>query len=117
MGLHAYELQRKLQAEGSDVAVTPVAPGLVSTEIFSNQRGDPKAYRHAPRVLQEKAVTPSMGAITTVHAVMAVPAVPVERWCVPYWTPPCYGCLPKGAIWEIEKFLELNQRCTWGVYV
>ena len=45
----------RLQAEGSDVVVTPIAPGLVSTEIFSTQRGDPAAYRHAPPVLQQQA--------------------------------------------------------------
>ena len=115
--LHAYELQRRLRAKGSGVTVTPVAPGLVSTEIFNPKRGDADAYRHAPPVLQQHAVPPSLGAMTTVHAVLAEPPVPPMRWCVPYWTPPTYACLALSTIWEVEKSLELNQRRTWGVHV
>ena len=115
--LHAYELQRRLLAEGSDVTVTPAAPGLVSTDIFSAVRGEPDAYKHAPPALQQAAVPPSMGAMTLLHAALAEPAVPPMSWCVPYWTPPTYGCLGLDAIWEVEKSLELTQRRTWGVHV
>jgi len=115
--LHAYELQRRLRAAGSDVIVTPLTPGLVATEIFSTRRGEEDAYRHAPPALQQSAVAPSLGAATALHAATAVPAVPAMRWCIPYWTPPpeAYCCLNRETVWELEKKLELNQQRTFGV--
>lgn len=103
--LHAYELQRRLGSRGSGVAVVPLAPGLVATGI--ERRSVPRAG----------AVTPAVGAASTIHAALLEPAPETGRWCIPYWMPPlsCLRLLPRSALLKLQIKLEVNQKLTWGM--
>ncbi len=102
--LHAYELQRRLIAERSNVIVIPLTPGCVATEIFNSERGAPSAMRFLPM-----AVSADRGADTALHAAALNPPPPQGTWCLPYLSPTRVGWLR-----FIPILCEmLLQRLTW----
>ncbi len=102
--LHAYELQRRLIAQGSNAIVIPLTPGCVATEIYNEVRGAPSAMRFLPM-----AVPASRGADTAIHAAALTPPPPLGTWCLPYFAPTRVGWLR-----FIPVLCELLlQRFTW----
>jgi NAD(P)-dependent dehydrogenase (short-subunit alcohol dehydrogenase family) len=101
--IHAYELQRRLRSEGSDIVVTPVTPGFVSTELFSSARNAAKAPPFLPLT-----VSCERGAETSLHAALAAPAPP-GTWCLPYFAPVRVGWLR-----FLPVVAEGLQKLSWG---
>jgi NAD(P)-dependent dehydrogenase (short-subunit alcohol dehydrogenase family) len=99
----AYELQRRLKAEGSDIIVTATTPGFVATQILSADRTAPSKAQHIPL-----AVSPARGADTALHAALAAPAPP-GTWCIPFFAP-----LRVGWLRVLPWLAEFVQRLSWG---
>ena len=109
--LHAYELQRRLKAEGSDVAVIPVTPGLVATEIMNASRSDSApAIHYWCSNENPAAVAVTRGAETALAAAFSPKPAPPLTFCVPYLFPP----VPKSLRTRAVLLLEALQKLTWG---
>jgi protochlorophyllide reductase len=105
--LFAYELQRRLDAEGAPVDVAVVTPGLVATEIGNSQRGLTSRIDRLPL-----AVSPRRGADTSLFAATVPEAAAVRgAFIVPYFAPPL-SCR-----WAFLSVLmpmwELVQKLSW----
>jgi len=117
--LHAYELQRRLRKEKTDITVTPVVPGLVSSSIQSTDRegADPskKLSGGSGKVSIDCAVSNAEGAKSALHAIKkwaAKDPVPDGFCVVPYWSPG-EDCPPE-LCRRLQLQCETFQKLSWG---
>jgi NAD(P)-dependent dehydrogenase (short-subunit alcohol dehydrogenase family) len=111
--LHAYELQRRLRADSAavGVAVVPVTPGLVITDILNAGR-DPgaPATHYWCSAANPLAVPAARGAQTSLLAALAPDTPPPLCLCAPYWFP---RRLRPWLRPRVALLLEGLQRLTW----
>jgi len=115
--LYAFELQRRYRGKG--VTFTPVAPGLIATDIFvvdQAKRGAGDSDQTATKVSLMKPVTE--GCLTNLHALLAPSQEGLEGFFLqPYYSPkhldkPLLG----GFIGVAVLFEFLQQKKSWGCH-
>lgn len=105
--LFAYELQRRLDAEGASVDVAVVTPGLVATEIGNRVRGGPSRISRLPL-----AVHPRRGADSALFAATSAEvATARQSFIVPYFAPPFER--PWSFLSPLMVVWELLQKLSW----
>jgi len=111
--LHCFELQRRLR--GTGVTLTPVAPGLIQTDIFDNddkrKGGDFKTDVSWPMQSIEE------GCKTNLHALLSPSMEGQEGYFLqPYYSPKHQNAPYFGGMEQFILFEALQQRRTWGLH-